>query len=240
MQRGGFRMLYLITEGNEYSSDTKFIGYIEELYISCEYELIFSSGNRGLQGILESIQSKCNTGDTVILFFDNVEDIGGMKLKNFILTWSNNFSNKGVRFLHTTWYCFEEVFLSYEYLVDLVDSKYKDMIKLFQTECENEASYILNEGLLKSIQVITGVLKTREKYSAAMLSILTKSIRGRFKIEESSLGDCWFRNCKNYFNCRDCSYKCRLCSSLVKFEEFEKHTILKSDLTFREVFEGLD
>lgn len=71
-------------------------------------------GNINIQDCFDELRLKFKFGDTFTLFFDNVESINGEPVSMILLNIKEVCDSLVVDFRHTTYYCFEELFLTYE------------------------------------------------------------------------------------------------------------------------------
>lgn len=228
-------MIYIVSEGSPNGAESMFIKNLLYIYNVKDYSLHFSSGNRRLNSVLTDVSNMVSHTDKVILFVDNVSRIGKHTLRLFLRKWISIFEGIDVAFYHTTYYCFEEIFLSYQYLSVMCNTEYKDICDNLSNSLMNNVDYTTDKELTTAIRHIVGECRTREHISSALLSIITRGILGKFHINKGTLGECWFGKCDSCRLQERCRYRCKLLSSVDKFEHFECATILASDLSFKDV-----
>ena len=143
---------------------------------------------------------------------------------------------------YTTYYCFEELFLSYRYLTQMFkDGSYnKDdkaiWIDILQYACNSihnhEEYYNKNHVLVKYVMaMIKKSGKTKEKFTKAVMTHISGSIYGDFKVNDGKMGNCWIKSCADIVM-NNKEYRCKICNSRFKklcdkekVNELEKNAI---------------
>lgn len=194
----GFKMnrYYFICEGAEGKAEYKFLSAIIDLYRTTEECIVLcADGNKHLENKYREIRDSLKSGDRLILFFDNVEKIDGKLVIDLLLDIKTFCQEKGVVFRYTTYYCFEELFLSYRGLfsiIDIRDNDLKNSLSSLQTSIISGDNYF-NKDLsfwYNYLKDNKGAFKTREKLSSAILFKLLSSAKGAFKITKAGIGAC--------------------------------------------------
>lgn len=156
-----------------------------------------SSGNTTLKSQVIHIISHLKTQDELLIVFDNINNANNFNTVSFI-KWTISICkchNIKVRF--TSYYCFEELYLSYQELINMYKKcKYKEVV-LKTLEFTNKS--ILNKVNYfdKSVDIVSDFIqyykndsgKNREHFANALLLEVTKNIGDRFRIKKS--GDCF-------------------------------------------------
>lgn len=188
-----------------------------------------------------------NSGDIFILFFDHVESIGHSLVIDILLNIQEECLQKRVVFRYTTYYCFEELFLSYTGLFNLIkvdDDTYKE-VKVIQENIISGKNYFRNDISFwtKKVQHRQGVLKTREKLSSYICNDLLNTSNGDFKLSKDFIGSCWITDCCNTYLhkdvCAKCDYIKKESTFKDKLEDFEKKSVSKLSLPFSTIFNNV-
>ena len=239
-------MLRVICEGSENKAEYQFVKiYIETYFFNYDYIIIAAGGNTNLVSELERLESQVNKDDTVILFFDSIEEIGNLSVVDIINRFKNSFESKSVQFIFSTYYCFEELFLSYlDYGQIIKSSNYnslKTQIDQIQSLLYNHKNYyrtLFRDSNFNSFwsRLINGFnnLSTREQCSSAICKYLYSNTTGHFKVTKDSLGECWLNSCDHINDihkkvCEECNYTCKNCNSINKMEHIKARTVLSFD-----------
>ena len=99
------------------------------------------------------------------------------------------------------YYCFEELFLSYDELVRLcVKSKSKDIIQYVHKCINNAEDYYMTESVINYMDKHKECISNREHLLEYLLIEAGQSISGYFKILKRgkslyNKGECWIQNC---------------------------------------------
>lgn len=233
-------MKYILCEDS--GSGYKYFEYLRDTYSSKDKcKVLSSNGNSNYQDYLENLIKELRQGDVLILAFDNVEVDKGFNPKNIIFSAKYNCEQLGVKLYHTAYYCLEELFLSYKYLEEMfIAGEYKGedkekWVAILHYICDSthkcKEYYIDNELVNYVKQVSKKAGKTKEKFTKAVLTHVSGSIFGDFKITDGAFGKCWLTSC-DYVNIRNKDYKCRNCSlrfrnktSTEKASELEQNSL---------------
>lgn len=260
-------MFYIITEDS--NSARVFWDYAVKTFKGeKEYKLVpfllgkdnkESSGYSTLDDQVENLIYSINRGDELLIAFDNIADTYNFNPANFISKTISNCNELGIKVSFTSYYCFEEVYLSYDELLRLnrlkgVDEKIRNTLEFVQKCLLNGENYFRYEydcirDFIKYNPTDAG--SNREHFANQLLIEVTKSIKGKFKIIKSgecfyNQGACWILNCDdvkklminqyevdNVCKCK-CKFKCKECTSKEKLLDLNNHSMLMNsanDLT---------
>lgn len=252
-------MLYFIAEDSN-SAHTFWINVLDifaKEYIEIKTNLYGAEvyGNRSLESKVDNALNKTKAGDVLFVAFDNIGTplvSGGDAFDSgdFILNTDSKCRGKKVEFLFTKYFCFEEVYITYEELEEMCrkegDIKLADVIRYVKTHIVNGTDYFnkRDEHVNDLISMVNDAGVNKEHFSDALLYQATKSLKhGIFKISKKrgEFGDCWINDCavfrdkkqntrlgKNleYF-CRHCVYCLRDSSTKQKLTDLDRRSILK-------------
>ena len=202
--------------------------------------LVYCGGNINIDGNLNIIYNSCKIGDRIVLFFVKIESINGVSIKDIISNYKNIFNSKGVLFRYTTYYCYEELYLSYPKLLDMINVKYKDLISKIQVELLSNRNYLDSISIDNIIELFKSDISnlTREELSSAILSMITQGISGNFNILKKYIGDCWINDCKdtslNTNVCDRCTLDLRTFKD--KLEDLDSTSVSKFSEPFSTLF----
>lgn len=219
-------MKYILCEDS--GSGYSFFRYMVQSLCSSKYEceVITTNGNSGYEECLENLIEKLESKDTLILAFDSVEVTEHFNPRNIINSAKYFCKQKNVSLYYTIYYCFEELFLSYRYLEEMFDkSSYnaedKEVwLRILQYICEcihkNEEYYVSQNELVDYVKEnIKKARKTKEKFTKVVLTHVSGSIIGDFKVYDGKLGKCWAISC-NDVKIKNKCYRCTQCNSRFK------------------------
>ena len=196
--------------------------------------------------VLYELEDKLAGGDSVVLFFDNVTfDTEGiyyeMSVPELLNEFSNVCRNHNCKFSHTTYYCFEELYLSYSGLLSILSrypKEYSEFLRLIQKELLSGKNYF--ETLLETNEYdsylsindfkhIKNGYSTREEVSAVLLQIFTRRLGHNWKISKSSLGSCWITDCSSedymVHLCDKCTFSMKGCTFEDKLDDLHIHSV---------------
>lgn len=238
-------MLRVVCEGLKDKAEYQFVKCFCDVYYSdLDYDISDAGGNGNIVSELEDIESKVHSGDIVLLFFDNVEEIGDLTVIDIINRFKYLFEIKNVQFVYSTYYCFEEIFLSYVDYGSILKSSFyitlKTEIEKIQKCLYNRRNYyrlLFRDSVFREFwsSKINGFnnISTREQCSSAICRFLYSNTVGHFKVTKDLLGECWLSPCYSiYINanvCKNCKYSCKNCSSNDKMKRLKDKTILSFD-----------
>lgn len=160
-----------------------------------------------------------NKDDTLFIIIDNIGEnfSDDMSSFDFIDNIAEKCKNRHINLITTAYYCFEEVFISY----DEIESMYKSLVDKKGNNIANkdivatldyiktklssdEEYYDIN---CKYIQNATSLFNTqlkynREQFAAALLEYITKQLYGRFHITKGKTGfECMMLSCDEVRQC---------------------------------------
>lgn len=274
-------MLYVITEDTNSGRDFWSVVF-ETLLNPTEYELVdfntaLSStgkivpvcGNCALDGLVDKALQKAKQGDALFVAFDSIgtsiriNTKTGKKEKFDSGDFINNTSQKckmmGVDFYVTSYYCFEEIYLSYIEVENIVatDSNKPQLagVLKYVRECINNHSeyYDRNRPEVQSvIQLRRDAQKNKEHFADALLYQATYAIKtGRFTIskEASKPLMCWIRDCQELskvgkqnrkyptqYDCDNCVFKMKGCNTIDKLIDLNNNSLIgKTSITFSDI-----
>lgn len=234
-------MQYILCEDS--GSGFLFFQCIRDIYSSkTECDVITSYGNTNYRDCLENLKTVLKDGDTLILAFDSVEVEKNFNPRNIINSAQYFCEKNNIHLYYTTYYCFEELFLSYKYLTGMFyDGNYNKNDKeiwgkILQYICDSiyamEDYYNKNDELVKYvISIIPKADKTKEKFTKAIMTHISGSICGDFKIYDGKFGGCWARSCDSIvmnnkvYRCSTCNSRFKGKNSKEKINELESNSI---------------
>ena len=144
-----------------------------------------------------------SSGDYILIAFDNTGTLQASVQMEKLKKHATEYKLSGLIF--TTYYCFEEIFLSFERLLDWVKPRLSDseiaLIQFIGNSIRERKDYLTNHSefetefnqLVESRHLTIKALG-REKLSANLLSYITQQNIG-FKITKGSIGSCWIHDC---------------------------------------------
>lgn len=233
-------------EGEKDKSEYVFISaVISEFKIDESYNLVAAGGKENIDKEFLKLKKEFCQGDIFILFFDNIEMIGGKLTVDLLSSIEVQCKNLGVFFRYTTYYCFEELFLSYTNLLPMlnVDIAIKNEISNIQHKLLSGVNYF-RDDISFWINYFgkhrKGVLKTREKLSFGICNLILNTINGSFYLQKDKIGSCWVTDCKDstlHKNvCVNCKYKLKNCSFRCKLEDLDNNSVSILSLPFSTIF----
>lgn len=198
-------MVYIVTEDRNSARD--FWTIVANTFIgSKNYVLeplpVGGGGNTRLQEQVTNVFTKIRKGDILFIAFDNIANTKSFVPSDFIMRTVARCQQVDVMFKHTAYYCFEELFLSYDELVRLsVDYKNADIINYVSQSINNAVDYYVDPVIQDYIkQNIDINLSNREHLLNYLLVEASKTIKGYFKITKSGQcfdknAECWVKDC---------------------------------------------
>ena len=243
-------MFHFLCEGSEGKAEYAFINFvIDEFWSGEKYTLISADGNKNIKICFYEILDSFQIGDTFILFFDSVETIDDYfvyDLLDFIRTECNSL---GVYFRYTTYYCFEELFLTYDDLTNMlsIDNVYKNALIELRISIINNTFDFADKKKLEVWRPLFGnegfnsrVNSTREQFMTSLCSILLTKVPGRFRLSKSKIGDCWTKSCtcvKRGNFCNSCKYSCKNTSFRFKLASLDSNSVSCLSQPFSTIFD---
>lgn len=208
-------------------------------------------GNTTLENQVNELLPKIKRGDELFVVFDYISNTSNFIPGDFIISTYQKCKNAGIDFKFTSYYCFEELYLSYIELYNMINNnKTKTIIintlKFIQDSIKNGGSYFN----IKYKQIIDFIDfygkdsgKNREHFANALLISITQLLDGRFKIIKSgdcfyNQGACWLLNCddvrklmsnKHEINSicdNKCKFKCKDCTTREKLIDLNNNSML--------------
>ena len=239
-------MLYIICEGEKDKSEYTFVKAVADLYSSGDYSILPASGFANIVYVLYDLEDKLAPKDSVVLFFDNVTfDSEGiyyeMSVPELLSEFSDVCDRHGCKFSHTTYYCFEELYLSYSGLLSIMSrypEEYSEFLELIQKELLDGKNYF--ETLLETdkydrytaindFKHIKARYNTREEVSATLLQVFTRRLGHNWKISKNSLGRCWITDCSSedymVHLCDKCTFSMKDCTFKDKLDDLHMHSV---------------
>lgn len=221
-------MVYIITEDS--NSAREFWKIAADTFIGIgKYSLepipAGGAGNTTLQSQVINVFSKIQANDILFVAFDNIGNTSNFVASDFLNKTIARCKQKNVCFKFTTYYCFEELYLSYEELVRLSNNHKDANIISFVSKCINSGKDYYNDTLIQNyIQNCTNtVINNREHFLNHLLMEACKVIKGHFKILKrgqcfSTTGECWVKDCMQIQNTMQpqqvnnvCNNQCQYC-----------------------------
>lgn len=157
--------------------------------------------------------------DTLFIILDSIGEnfSDDMSSFDFIDNTAEKCKNRHINLITTAYYCFEEVFISYDEIESmyksLVDKKgnniaNKDIIATLdyiKTKLSSDEEYydINCKYIQNAISLFNTQLKyNREQFAAALLEYITKQLYGRFHITKGKTGfECMMLSCNEVRQC---------------------------------------
>lgn len=243
-------MFYFLCEGEKGKAEYTFIeSVINEFHSDEEYELIAAGSKDSIDSEFDSLLKRFKSGDVFILFFDNIEIIKGRPVPFMLEEMTSMCESIGVIFRYTTYYCFEELFLSYAGLIDMLSSRHdscSEELRNLQASLVSGANYWIGNlsfwvNMFRDLESAT----TREQFSARLLTLLTNGMRGNFRVIKASVGLCWIKDCTllrennkvAQDKCIACKYDCKGCTFRKKLEVLDENSVSRLSLPFSTIFD---
>lgn len=193
-----------------------------------------SAGNTTLNTQVLSILPNLQSGDTLFIAFDNIAATKGFNPYNFINKVHSICNGLGINVKFTSYYCFEELYLSYEEVFNMYSSLSKhnkiilEALKyVYNSINSNHDYYDKSKCIQDFINIHSEAGRNREHFANALLLSVTQALNGtgHFVITKSSgafdkQAECWLKDCntiqsnmppqqiKNVCNCM-CNYCCK-------------------------------
>lgn len=221
-------MIYIVTEDQNSARD--FWRIVADTFLGSDnYVLeplpVGGGGNTRLQEQITNVFTKIKSGDSLFIAFDNIANTKNFVPSDFISKTSARCTKVGVNFQYTTYYCFEEIYLSYEEFVKL-SCNYKDIdVVKVVNQCINNAKDYYRDQIVESFMKRNCDinLSNREQFLNYLLVESSKMIYGCFQITKSGKcfdknAECWVKDCvqiqermteQHYRNL--CNQQCQYC-----------------------------
>ena len=240
-------MKYIICEDS--GSGFTFFKTVRDIcFTEDQCEVVSSYGNTNFQDTVKAIIEKLKQGDFLMLAFDSVEVSEDFNPKNIIISAQYGCDKAKATLYYTTYYCFEELFLSYDYLADMfMNGSYKKddkelwmkLLNYIHDSIFSGNDYYVDNELVSYVKsIIKKSNRTKEKFIKAVLTHISGSIRGDFKITDGSLGKCWLQACEiatftnKEYRCKNCIYNFKGLNASEKLIEIEQHSLCRLSTPF--------
>ncbi len=205
-------MLYIITE-DENSARDFFECVAYTFKNSNEFTLVplitKNGGNTTLKEQVKSVLRYVNYGDKIMIVFDNIEDTTNFVPAEFIKWLGIKCKEANVNYRITKYYCFEELYLSYDELIDMyvhLDKANKcvvEALKYVHYCINNNINYFNDDSRIQNfvnMRKEAGV--NREHFALQLLIKATEIINGYFRIIKQTgalknQGKCWIETCND-------------------------------------------
>lgn len=187
--------------------------------------------SNGVDKMSEKIKSvNLSTNDKVIFAIDN---IGDSKVRSILRSLKNDAKNRGYSFKISSYYCIEEVFLSFVFFPDwlrLSDDVRKDIWKPIFEFVTGKSSFDYSKDDIFRARFPKD--NNREQLANSYLNILTYNRKNglansdKFWIHKSGFGSCWYESCQTGdgvpYICNRKNYICYLYEQGYNFTSGEK------------------
>lgn len=166
-----------------------------------------AKGNE-ISGVARGVQRDIflTADDTLLIAFDN---IGGTTTSKVIGAANREREHIGFRLIYTTYYCIEEVFISFpdlfeycefdgavEYLHKQIDTAELRSKLTFLRDCILNRKDLAKEVSQSILFQGSNISKIgREQFSSNFLTRITRQAVGYFLVDKSKLGECWQYSC---------------------------------------------
>jgi hypothetical protein len=219
----------------------------------------YITGNDSLYDQVSNVLSIATVNDTLIILFDNVgaskpefensDNTGsGFDTFRFFKFVRSTCKNNLKDVYTTTYYCFEELLLSYKGLAELynIDGKTSNLIDVLnyvRNSILNNQEYYYRDNRLIS-EVISKYKRAgvnREHFCDALLSQITRDIKhGLFRTEKThknGLGICLVESCeicrkskkmKGDYTCNNCKYSMKDSTAEEKLMDISNNSLVKN------------
>ena len=214
-------------------------------------------GNTMLETMVNIALNQASSGDCLFVAFDNIGSPYRLNKKtnkrvnfdsgDFLISTNQKCINMGVEFYFTSYYCFEELYLSYSELYRLYKEDGKDIILLevldyVKNHILNGTEYYdrNNFNVQTLIDIKSDAGKNKEHFADALLMQITRRIQhGKFEIRKqgnSGITKCWTMECEYLHNhvqdlkqegyiCNNCKYKMKEQSSREKLVDLSNNSL---------------
>lgn len=239
-------MFHFLCEGEQYKAEYTFISKVIEEFQTVENFILKSAnGKDNIEVEFLRMKNDFNSGDVFVLFFDNIEMIGNRLVVDILSDIEKQCMELKVGFKYTTYYCFEELFLSYTNLLPMLNAEdaVKDEIIKIQNKILSSRNYFREDISFwrAYFRHREGFLRTRESLSAGICNDIFGRIKGAFYLQKSKIGHCWMSDCKDtklHKNvCDNCNYKLKGCSFKAKLEDLDKNSVAALGLPLSTIFD---
>lgn len=243
-------MLYIVTEDS--NSARTFWSKAAETYRKAGtytlVPLLSGGGNTTLKGQITNVFKVIKPGDSLFVVFDNIDKVHNFDKHDLIKMTSKRCINKNIKFTYTTYYCFEEIYLSYRSLLPMVNDKYNEVLK-FVADCINSGKEYFDKlnpdsRILDFLDSIKHPFVNKEHFADDLLTFATQTTKGSgwFRIHKSAnafdtSGRCWLYGCEEVSDrlgqqeranvCDNkCKFDCKNCNTKDKLEHLNNNSLL--------------
>ena len=254
-------MYYIICEGAVGKAEYVFNKAIIDLYgRDKKYKLISAGGYDNIFKIETDLADNyLRYRDTLILLFDNVgEDMDcghNMGIAEMLEYICEDCDTIGVTLKYTTYYCFEELLLSYTRLPNMlvnVNNRIVQSFKDFQqfllscssSEYIYEVTYSDRFAPLLEFQGYGDAVKlnrSREEISSKLLQCITLKLLNTWRVNKSMIGKCWVSDCDSNgfmkYLCDKCKYDLKGCSFKEKLSDLDANSVSSLGDPYSTMFE---
>ncbi len=252
-------MIYVITEDS--NSARTFWNIVFETFNKEEYKLIdlpsddkgkSYSGNKTLDIQVNNALKIMHRGDRLVIIFDNITDEKHFSTRSFLDRTEAKCEALGINLSISTYYCFEEIYLSYKELLNLYKRcKYNNIVlETLEFVCKsihNRIDYFDANDTINNFISYYGKDSSynREHFANALLMEVTKSLSKWFYISKSKdcfgkkgNGQCWLLNCTdiqssmttqhiNHQCIIGCKYMCKNTTTRDKLLDLENKSLCR-------------
>lgn len=251
-------MVYVVTEDSNSARyfwkivfDTFHKGRYELLTLPTDKFGVVHGGNTTLDKQIQILTGKLLPGDKVYVAFDSVVESKSFSTFKFLSRLQRISAELKVDVAVTTYYCFEELYLSYIEIITQYESlaSYNDVVlkalKFVHNKLMADENYFNTDedcirDFISTYKRDSGA--NREHFANALLLVVTKSLSNWFHISKhgnccdmSGAGRCFLLGCKDIqstmnekhieHQCSICKYTCRNMSTVEKLLDLEQKSI---------------
>lgn len=249
-------MVYVITEDS--NSARYFWDKAFDTFAHGSYKLLGLPSNKGGNTTLDlqvnNIIDIIREGDTIAVIFDNIEERKTFSPVKFMGKLQKLSKIYNINIIATTYYCFEELYLSYDEILDMYEKSKNsnsiviEAIKYVREKLYSHQDYFDTSDIIEKFKQLykkdSG--KNREHFANALLLSVTQALPDWLHISkrgdcfgESGSGRCFLIDCHDIQSdmnkkhvdkqCRiGCKYKCKNCSTKEKLLDLENRSICTS------------
>lgn len=239
---------HFLCEGQYGKAEYIFIlAVISEFRTNEDFVLVSSNGNENIEKEFLKLKTTFSDGDIFILFFDNIETIKGRLVIDLLNDIERQCNSKKVFFRYTTYYCFEEIFLSYINLLSVlnVNESIKTEVIKIQKMLLSGTNYFKNDISFWERHFSPhrkGCLRTREQLSSSICNFILETATGSFHLQKNKIGSCWISNCRasvlHKSVCDKCKYKLKGYDFKDKLHDLDCNSVSSFNLPFSSIFDN--
>ena len=252
-------MIYLITEDSNSARDfwikafdTFYRGSYKLVKLPVNDKGISFGGNGTIRRQINSIIRTLSRGDTLAIAFDNIKETPSFSPRVLVSDTIKKCRKLGINLNATTYYCFEEMYLSYDETLKMYEKVGTNEIVLntlryVHKAINDKVDYFDDSGIVNKFIEYYGKdsWKNREHFANALLMEVTKSLsKWLFIIKKSKCfdikgsGQCWINDCsviqksmhpkQVQKQCNlDCGFMCKNCTAKEKLLDLESKSICR-------------